>query len=82
VDPHNIEYYKCHKYGHIAQNCRSVIKPPMKQNIDDRYKKDWKRNEKQEERVNEEQVQGIALIGFAVAQVHNEFTGNEESIGI
>jgi hypothetical protein len=30
VTPHNIECYKLHDYGHIAQNCRSMIKPSMK----------------------------------------------------
>jgi hypothetical protein len=39
VAPHNIECYKCHNYGHIARNCISMIKPPMKENIDDIYKK-------------------------------------------
>ena len=43
VAPHNIESYKCHNYGHIAQNCRSMIDPSMKQNIDVRYMKVWRR---------------------------------------
>ena len=30
VDPHNIECYKCHNYGHIAQNFRIMIEPSMK----------------------------------------------------
>jgi hypothetical protein len=59
-----------------------MIKPPMKENIDDRYKKAWKRSEKQEEQVNEEHVQGIVLTGFAAAQDHDEFTGKEESVRI
>jgi hypothetical protein len=82
VAPQNIECYKCHNYGHIARNCRSMIRPPMKENIDERHKKVWRRSEKQEEQVNEEQVQGIILSGFAVAQDHDEFTGKEESVGI
>jgi hypothetical protein len=49
VAPHNIECYKFHNYGHIAQNCRSMIEPPMKENIDVRYMKVWIRNGKQEE---------------------------------
>jgi hypothetical protein len=53
VAPHNIECYKCHNYGHIARNCRSVINTPMKENIDDRYKKAYKRSEDKEEKVNE-----------------------------
>jgi hypothetical protein len=47
VAPHNIECYKCHNYGHIAHNCRSVIDTSMKENIDIIYKKVWIR--KQEE---------------------------------
>jgi ATP-dependent protease HslVU (ClpYQ) ATPase subunit len=73
VSPHNIECYKFHNYGHIAQNCRSVVNPPMKENIDDRYKKAWKRSEEQEEQVNEEHIQGIVLTGFPEAQDHDEF---------
>jgi hypothetical protein len=33
-----------------------VIKPPMKENIDGRYKKAYKINEEQEEKVNEEYI--------------------------
>jgi hypothetical protein len=44
VAPHNIECYKCHNYGHIARNCRSIIKPSMKENIDERHKKVWRRS--------------------------------------
>jgi hypothetical protein len=50
----------------------------MKENIDERYKKDWRRGEEQEEFLNEEKVQGIVLIGFVVAQDHDEFIGKEE----
>jgi hypothetical protein len=42
VAPHNIECYKFHNYGHIAQNCRSMIEPFMKEDIDVRYIKVWK----------------------------------------
>jgi hypothetical protein len=59
-----------------------MIKPPMKENIDDRHKKVWRRSEKQEEKLNEEQVQGIVLSRFVVAQDHDEFTGKEESVRI
>jgi hypothetical protein len=59
-----------------------MIKPPMKENIDDIYKKAWRRSEEKEEQVNEERVQGIILIGFAVAQDHDEFIGKEESVRI
>jgi hypothetical protein len=54
VAPHNIECYKCHNYGHIAQNCKRVIEPSMKENNDNRNKKVWKRKERQEEHMNEE----------------------------
>ena len=47
VAPRNIECYKCHNYGHIACDCRSMINTSMKENIDIRYKKVWIR--KQEE---------------------------------
>jgi hypothetical protein len=40
--PHNIECYKFHNYGHIAQNCRSMIEPSMKENIDVRSTKVWR----------------------------------------
>jgi hypothetical protein len=78
VIPHNIECYKCHNYVHIDQNFRRRIKPLIKENIDERYKKDWRRGEEQEEFLNEEKVQGIVLIGFVVAQDHDEFIGKEE----
>jgi hypothetical protein len=78
VAPQNIECYKCHNYGHTARNCRSMIRPPMKENVDVGHKKVWRRSEKQEEKVNEEQVQGIVLSGFAVAQDHDEFTGKRK----
>jgi len=38
VAPRNIECYKFHNYGHIAQICRSMIEPSMKENVDIRYK--------------------------------------------
>jgi hypothetical protein len=41
VAPHNIECYKCHNYGHIAHDCRSMIDNSMKENTDIRYKKVW-----------------------------------------
>ena len=53
VAPHNIECYKCHNYGHIHHDCRSRMDAPMKENIDFRYKKVWKRKQ---EWVNEEQI--------------------------
>jgi len=81
VAPQNIECCKYNNYRHITQNCRSMINPPMKENIDDRYKKAWRRSEKQEEQVNEEQIQGIILTGFLATQDHDEFRGKEEIVG-
>jgi hypothetical protein len=46
VKPHNIECYKFHNYGHTTQNCRSVMEPSIKENIDAIYKKVWIRKEK------------------------------------
>jgi chromosome segregation ATPase len=37
----NIEFYKCHNYGHITSDCRSMINTSMKENTDIRYKKVW-----------------------------------------
>jgi hypothetical protein len=58
VAPHNIKCYKCHKYGHIANDYRSMIDTSMKDNIDIRCKKMWIR--KHEEQVNKDQVLEIA----------------------
>jgi hypothetical protein len=55
-----------------------MIEPPMKENTDVRYMKVWRRNEKQEEQVNEDQVPEIVLTIFTTVQDHNEFTGQEE----
>jgi hypothetical protein len=62
VVAHNIECYKCHNYGHIAIDCRSMIDTSMKKNIDIRYKKVWIR--KQEEQVNKDQVLEIARLAI------------------
>jgi hypothetical protein len=58
----NIECYKCHNYGHIASDCRSMIDTSMKENTDIIYKKVWIR--KQEEQVNKDQVPEIARLAI------------------
>jgi hypothetical protein len=60
VAPHTIECYKCHNYGHIASDCRSMIDTSMKENTDIKNKKVWIR--KHEERVNKDQVLEIARL--------------------
>jgi hypothetical protein len=60
VVAHNIECYKCHNYGHVANDCRSMIDASMKDNTNIRYKKVWIR--KQEEQVNKDQVPDIAIL--------------------
>jgi hypothetical protein len=37
----NIECYKCHNYGQIANDCRIMNDTSMKENTDMRYKKVW-----------------------------------------
>jgi hypothetical protein len=59
-----------------------MIEPPMNENIDVRYMKVWRRNEKQEEHVNENEVLEIILTIFTVVQDHNEFMGQEEGVRI
>ena len=46
MDPKNIECYKCHNYGHIAHDCRSMMDTCMKENIDIINKKVWKRKKR------------------------------------
>jgi hypothetical protein len=60
VAPRNIECYKCHNYGHIAHDCRSMIDNSMKENTDIRYKKVWIK--KYEEQVNKYQVPEITRL--------------------
>jgi hypothetical protein len=52
--------YKCHNYGLIAIDCRSMIDTSMKENSNIRYKKVWIR--KHEERVNKDHVPKIAKL--------------------
>jgi hypothetical protein len=56
----NIDYYKCHNYGHITSDCRRMIDNSMKEKTDIIYKKVWIR--KQEEQVNTGQVPDIARL--------------------
>jgi hypothetical protein len=60
VAPCNIEFYKCHNYGYIASDCRSMIDTSMKENMDIKYNKVWIR--KQKEQVNKDQVPEIARL--------------------
>jgi hypothetical protein len=62
VATRNIECYKCHNYGHITSDCRSMINTSMKENIDTRYKKVWIR--KLEEQVNKDQVPEITRLAI------------------
>jgi len=54
----------------------------MKENIDIGYMKVWRRNEKQEDKVNENQVPYIILTRFIATKYHNEFIGHEEGVRI
>jgi hypothetical protein len=47
-----------------------MIEPSMKENIDVRYMKVWRRKERQEEKVNKEQVPEI--VGFTVVRERRE----------
>jgi hypothetical protein len=62
VVTHNIECYKFHNYGHIANDCRLMIDTYMKENTDIIYNKVWIR--KYEEQVNKEQVPEIARLAI------------------
>jgi hypothetical protein len=52
----------------------------MKENIDVRYRKVWRRNEKQEEKENENHVPEIIITRFTTTQDHDEFIGQEEGV--
>jgi hypothetical protein len=90
VAPYNIECYKFHNNGHIARDCRIMMKSSMKElmmkssmreNIDIRYNKVWRRNKKQEEQVNEELLEIILTI-FTELLNHDESTDKEEDVRI
>jgi hypothetical protein len=55
-----------------------VIESPVKENTNVRYRNVWRRNEKQEEHVNEYQVLEIVLTIFTTTKDHNEFASQEE----
>jgi hypothetical protein len=60
VAPHNIEYYTCHNYGHIASDFRIMIDTSLKENTDINYKKVWIR--KHEEYVTKDHIPEIARL--------------------
>jgi len=62
VAARNIEYYKCHNYGHITIYCRSMIDTYIKENTNIRYKKVWIR--KHEEHVNKDHVPYITILSI------------------
>jgi hypothetical protein len=76
VAPLNIECYKCHNYGHIACDCRSVIDNSMKENTDIRYKKVW--IIKQEEQMNKDWVPKITRL--AVKRDEDKSTKKNEDV--
>jgi hypothetical protein len=77
VAPRNIECYKCHNYGHIAQNCRSMIVPSMKKETYIRYTNIWKRKEREENKVREEQIPEITRL-YIVRERQGDQDHNEE----
>jgi uncharacterized protein involved in tolerance to divalent cations len=60
VAPRNIECYKCHNYGHITSDCRSMIDTSKKEKTDIKCKKVWIRKHK--EHMNKYQVPEIARL--------------------
>jgi hypothetical protein len=62
VAPCNIECYKCHNYGNIASDCRSMIDTSMKEKTDIRCKKAWIINH--EEQVKKYQLPEIARLAI------------------
>jgi hypothetical protein len=67
VAPHNIECYKCHNYGHIAFDCRSMMDTSLRNKIDIIYKKVWKRKKEQvkEDQMNEGHLE-VILLGLEI----------------
>jgi hypothetical protein len=48
VAQHDIECYKCHNYGHIAHDCRSMMDTSLRKKTNIIYKKVWKRKQEHE----------------------------------
>jgi hypothetical protein len=81
VNPYKIECYKCHNYGHVARDCRSMMDTSMKENIDIRYKKVWKRTQEQgkEEQMNEGHLE-VILSGLEIVRDQNKSKGKNEDV--
>ena len=50
----NIEFYKCHNYGHIARNCRYKMEPTMNEKLDHENKMIWKGKKVQDDHEKKE----------------------------
>jgi hypothetical protein len=81
VAPHNNECYKCHNYGHIDRDCRSMMDTSMKKNTIIRYKKVWERKQEhvKEEHMNEGHPK-VILSGLEIVQDQEKSTGKKEDV--
>ena len=58
-----------------------MMKSSIRENIDIRYKKVWRRKQKQEEYVNEE-LSKFIVSEFVKSQDHDESTGTKEDVKV
>jgi hypothetical protein len=80
--PHmTLNVYKCHNYGYIAHDCRSIMDIYLVKNIDIRYKKVWKRNQEQvkEYQINEGHLE-VILSGLAIVRDKEKSIGKKEDV--